>query len=152
MRDAASRRSASVSLMIAAGAAACGGAGEPSPPRVIDNANHSKATQEDSSMPTELELSCGLKNDQVKSGDPIVLHVELANRGPTPQPVNGRLGLSAPQRGGEVSLEIHNQTGKVIPLSARINIGQPSDQDLRLLAPQAHVRREIKVGDYFNLR
>jgi hypothetical protein len=103
-------------------------------------------------MSVDLELTSTLKNDHVKRGETVVVLVELKNRSSAPLAVNGRLGLSAPKRGGDVSLEIRDQAGKEVPLSARINIGRPADTDFRVLAPQASASREIKVTDYFQLR
>jgi hypothetical protein len=103
-------------------------------------------------MSAELELKTTLPADHVKRGQPIVLRIELTNRGAAPVAVNGRLGLSAPRRGGDLWLEIQDRAGKPVPLSARINIGKPAAKDLRELAPEAAATRDITLGSYFELK
>lgn len=103
-------------------------------------------------MSAELELTSTLTHDHVKRGDPIVLRLALVNRGAAPVAVNGRLGLSAPRRGGDVWLEIRDRAGTLVPLAARINIGRPAAKDLRALAPDGAASRELALGTYFELK
>lgn len=76
----------------------------------------------------------------------------LKNAGNTPLLVNTRLGVSRPQRGGELFLRVLDGAGQELPFTARVNIGAPDASHFEQLAPGQAVERAFDLGLYFALR
>ncbi|GAB4520287.1 MAG: hypothetical protein Tsb0020_38920 [Haliangiales bacterium] len=80
------------------------------------------------------------------------LDATLENTGDTPMLVNTRLGVSRPQRGGELFLQVLTSDGSELPFTARVNIGRPSDAHFEELAPGQSVTRSFDLSMYFQVR
>lgn len=76
----------------------------------------------------------------------------LENTGDTPLLVNTRLGVSRPQRGGELFLRVLDSAGQEVPFTARVNIGAPAASHFEQLAPGQAVERSFDLALYFALR
>ena len=101
-------------------------------------------------MYPEVEIKLILP-ESVRAGGDLEARVELTNRAGAPKVLNTRLGVSAPERGGELHFEISDASGKEIPFSARVNIGTPDDTYFALVTSQNSVARSVKLTNYFPL-
>lgn len=80
------------------------------------------------------------------------IRATLENAGSTPLLVNTRLGVSRPQRGGELFLQVTDSAGQELPFTARVNIGAPQASHFEELAPGQKIERSFDLALYFSLR
>lgn len=80
------------------------------------------------------------------------LQATLENTGSESVRANTRLGVSRPQRGGELFLQVVADDGQELPFTARVNIGQAGAEHVEELAPGQSVSKRFDLAQYFQLR
>ncbi len=101
-----------------------------------------------------LNLSLSLSKDTFRPDEPVEGTFTLRNAGAEPALVNARLGINtphAPQEFRELALNVTGPAGQPLDFMARVNVGDPEDQDFKLLQPGESVESTYALSDYFLL-
>lgn len=101
-----------------------------------------------------LELSLSFNQDTYRPNEPVEGKFTLRNTGPEPALVNARLGINspyAPDEFRELALDITGPAGQPLDFMARVNVGNPEDQDFKVLQAGASVEHTYTINYFFEL-
>lgn len=101
-----------------------------------------------------LKLGLTLNQERFALGQPIPGRLVLQNAGDEPLLVNSRLAINksfAPAPYREVYFTLDDPSGKAVDFMLKINIGEPSGEDFKELAPGESVERSFDLDMYYAL-
>jgi hypothetical protein len=138
---------------------------EASTPKVVESATSPSAVPE-ASAPTssvattppktsKLTLTLRVSTAPSAVGAALSAELTLANTGPEPVVVNGRLAENtphAPDPYREVTFELEGPDGKPLSFGPKIRIGAPQPSDAREIAPGASIKHSYDLARLYDLK